>query len=573
MYQEFQYHDIVYSDRALGWVDGVYHPRVPKCGEGSSFLEVQDGLLKLHSRVWREVEETGYGTYYYEETTQFVTNLPGSNYVVQAVLVNPAPTPCVCHIRLNGVVKKDNIMVGPGEEYSVTLMACMTDGRFALSFPVGTMGEISEEVIEGDVYLKEIDISPAPARRKREKPHIFLVSDSTVQSYEKRSYPQTGWGQVLCEFFRGAEQCLTGVVKCNGQKVGKSYELPDLVIENRAIAGRSARSFYDEGRLDQIMEELCPGDYMLVQFAHNDDNALRPNRYIAPEEFPIFLKRYLDACERRGAQCVFVTPVTMMVTGEDGRFKIAFHNYREKMIELAQEYHVPLLDLGERSTAYLNEIGMEKSKQIYLWAKEGEYPDSTYAGGVSDRAHLQEYGARIYASFVVKLIMDYSADDKLDTLKKLAVPKETDEIEKRRNVMHNASTMESGEVIHNSSTVESGEVMRDAFTVLSGNAACDASKKVTGFVAQEIAVENGGRGSFLLNWNHLEGATAYNIYARKQGDTDFKKVKTITKEEKDAHATLPFSVQAGVVWEYCVRAVFKNGMEGQNSRVIEVDLC
>lgn len=546
MYQAFRYEDIVYGEKAPGWVDGVYHPREAGRRERNSVPEVQDGVLKLHSRVWREVEETGYGTYDYEETTRLIAALPGSNYVVKAILTNPASNAYVCHIRLNGVVKQDNITVEPGEEKSVMFTACMTDGSFALSFPIGGMADMQEVPEEGDVYVRDIDISPAPAKEKREKPHVFLVSDSTVQSYEKRSYPQTGWGQVLCEFFRGGEQCSVFPIRQHGQKVGKGYELPELVIENRAVAGRSARSFYDEGRLDQIMEELCPGDYMFVQFAHNDDNVLRPNRYIAPEEFPAFLKRYLDACERRGAQCVFVTPVTMMITGEDGRFRIAFHNYRQKMMELAQEQNVPLLDLGGRSTAYLNEIGWEESKQIYLWAEEGEYPESTFAAGVSDKAHLQEYGARIFADFVVKLMMEYAADDRLDVLKRLAAPREISGIEKP--VKSNTAVREKGQ---------------------------DDPEMVTGFVALEISRENGakGMGSFLLNWNQPEGAAAYHVYARKKGETEFHKVKMITREEKEAYATLPFSAQAGCVWEYYVRAVFENGREGRASRTIEIDLC
>ncbi len=545
MYQTFRYEDIIYEDKAPGWADGVYHPREAVCREGSSFLETLDGVLKLHSRVWREVEETGYGTYYYEETTRFVTALPDSNYAVRVTLMNPTKLSYACHIRLNGVVKQDNVIVEPGEQRSITFTACMTDGSFALSFPTSVMADIQEEPEEGDVYVRDIDISPAAIKEKREKPHVFLVSDSTVQSYEKRSYPQTGWGQVLCRFFRGGEQCSVSPVKWNGQKIGKVYELPELVIENRAVAGRSARSFYDEGRLDQIMEELCPGDYMFVQFAHNDDNVLRPNRYIAPEEFPAFLKRYLDACERRGAQCVFVTPVTMMVTGDDGKFRIAFNNYREKMMELALERNVPLLDLGERSTAYLNEIGLEESKQIYLWAEEGEYPDSTYAAGVSDKAHLQEYGAKVYANLVVKLMMEYAADDRLDALKKLAVPRDVSEIEKpvKSKTAFRQTTQEDPDM-------------------------------VTGFVAQEISLENGaqGMGSFLLNWNQPEGAVAYHVYARKKGEADYHEVKTITREEKEAYATLPFSAQAGSVWEYYVRAVFENGREGHASRVVEIDL-
>jgi len=488
------------------------------------------------------MEETGYGIFYYEETTQFVTTLSGNNYVVHAVLTNPTEDTYTCHIRLNGVVKQDHVLVKPGEERQVTFSACIIDGSFVLSFLIGALSELHSDGVSGEVYLKEIDILPEPVREKREKPHIFLVSDSTVQSYEKRSYPQTGWGQVFYQFFQGAEQCAVYPVKRDGYQIGKAYELPGLVIENHAIAGRSARSFYDEGRLDRIMEVLCPGDFMFVQFAHNDDNALRPNRYIAPEEFPDFLRRYVDACGRRGAQCVLVTPVTMMVTDEKGRFQIAFGKYREKMMELAEKQRVPLLDLAKRSTDYLNEIGLEESRQIYLWAKEGEYPDGAYAAGVSDRAHLQEYGARVYADLVVKLLMEYQKDDRLDVLKKLAAPREISEIQRPKKV----------------SNVRKEDIGK-------------TSEAVTNFVVQEISLEN-GRGSFLLNWNQMEGAVTYQVYARKKGEPAYQMVRKVTREEKDAYATLPFSADAGLVWEYYVEAVLADGGKGGVSRVAEVDL-
>lgn len=530
MYGPIVFQDITYENKAAGWVDGVYYPRISHVRAGEAFLERREGVLAMHSRVWQEIEETGYGVYYYEETTELATELPGGNYVVKTVLVNPGVRAYTCHIRLNGVIKGDEITVGPGEEREISFIACMTDGAFALRFCTGALADIHGDVTEGDVFVKDLDIFPEPAKARREKPHVFLVSDSTVQSYGKRSYPQTGWGQVFYQFFQGAGQC-----DCSRDRIS---ELPGLVIENRAIGGRSARSFYDEGRLDQVMEVLCPGDFMFVQFAHNDDAKLRPNRYVAPREFPAFLQRYADACERRGAQCVFVTPVTMRRMDESGRFRICFEPYRQKMMELAAERGIPLLDLGKRSTAYLNAVGEEESRDIYLWAAEGEYPDGAYAAGVSDDAHLQEYGAKVYANLVARMIVEYDRDDRLDALKRLAEPKAEGEIERpRRRAVPPDSAAET---------------------------------TVTGFVVQEVSLEN-GRGNFLLNWNQTAGAAAYVVYARKRGETEFKAVKTVTREEKDAFATLPFSAEAGFIWQYCVAPVSEGG-EGQAGRVVEVDL-
>ena len=552
MYESIIFRDVIYREEAAGWVDGVYYPRVPQMRNGESFLERQDGLLKLHSRVWQEVEETGFGIYYYEETTELTARLDGGNYLVKTVLVNPGGQAYTCHIRLNNVVKQDAVIVEPGKEKEVSFTACMTDGSFALRFAAGAVPDIHGDVIEGDVYIRDFDLVLEEPKQKREKPHVFLISDSTVQSYGERSYPQTGWGQVLYQFFQGAEEVREYRAEGSDYGAAKTYELPGLAIENRAIGGRSARSFYDEGKLDQALEVLCPGDFMLIQFAHNDNNKLRPNRYISLEEYPSFLQRYAEACERRGAQCVFVTPVTMRCMDENGRFVVCFDDYRRKMIELADRLGIPLLDLGERSTAYLNEIGEEESRNIYLWAEEGEYPDGAYAAGVSDNAHLQEYGAKVYANILVQLILEYNVDDRLDVLKSLAAPRRVEEI---KAAVKKPCRVQNSQRRNGTSAGEHPL----------------STDMVSGFVAQEISIDN-GRGSFLLNWNQVDGAAAYIVYARKEGETDFREVRTVTCREKEAYATLPFSAEAGILWQYCVEAVFEGGRRGAVSRTIEVDL-
>lgn len=539
---EMVYHDITYGEEAPGWVDGVYYPRAARRELGKSFLEERDGILRIHSRVWQEIEETGFGIYYYEETTQMSGKLSGSNYLIKAVLVNPTEEPYACHIRVNGIVKAEAVTVAPGEEREASVTLCLTDDHFTLTFVTAALPEIQDRVLEGDVYISSLEIVGQPPLEKRQIPRIFLVSDSTVQSYEKRFYPQTGWGQVLCQFFKGYGQYREYPAEHSTYSLARTYELPRAVIENRSIGGRSARSFYDEGKLDQVLEILCPGDYMFVQFAHNDATAIRPNRYIPAEEFPFFLQRYIDACRRRGAQCVLVTPVTMRVLEEDGSNKLCFAEYREQVLKLGEEQKIPVLDLGKRSNDYVNQIGPEASKGLYMWLEEGEYPEGAYAAGVSDKAHLQEYGARVYADMVAQLIQEYDRDGQLDELKELVQPKPIEDIEKPEKRTDGA-----------------------------GRARVYAEDAVTGFVAQEISVEN-GRGSFLLNWSLVENAVMYHIYGKKKEELTFEVVRTVTKEEKESLAVFPFTAEAGNFWQYYVAAVFANGSEGHASRMIEVDL-
>lgn len=541
-YSDIQYHDVAYHEEAPGWVDGIYYPRTAKQGPGSSFLEEQDGILKIHSRVWQEIEETGFGIYYYEETTQMSGRLSGSNYLIKAVLINPTEKSYSCHIRVNGIVKEDSITVEPGGEKEAVFTLCLTEDHFTLTFTTASLAEIHNQVIEGDVYIRSLEIAEQPPLRKRQIPRIFLVSDSTVQSYEKRFYPQTGWGQVLYQFLKGNERYKEYPAEHSTYSLARTYELPQVIIENRSIGGRSAKSFYDEGKLDQVLEILCPGDYMFVQFAHNDATAIRPNRYIPAGEFPFFIQRYIDACRRRGAQCVLVTPVTMRVLEEDGSNKLCFAEYREQMLKLGEEQNIPVLDLSKRSNDYVNRIGSEESKGLYMWLEEGEYPEGAYAAGVYDKAHLQEYGATVYADMVAQMIQEYDRDGQLDVLKSLVQPKPIEEIRKPEKRIDSA-----------------------------GRVRVYAADAVTGFVAQEISVEN-GRGSFLLNWNPVGNAVSYHIYAKKKEELTFEVVRTVTREEKESLAVLPFTAEAGILWQYYVTAVFANGSEGHASRMIEVDL-
>lgn len=538
MEQIFIYKDVTYQKQAEGWKEGVYYPRVPQKEDGQSFLSEQNGMLEIKSRVWKEIEETGYGIYYYEETTVLETTLDGSNYEVRITFANPTRQAYTCHIRFNGIVKAENVTVEAGEVKQIKRIACMTDGNLELSFGAGAVSELGDEIIEGTVYIKNIEVAAEKPKQRQKKPVIYLVSDSTVQSYEKRFYPQTGWGQVLYQFFKGAEEYKEYRSVHSSYSLCRTYELPQLVIENRSIGGRSAKSFYDEGKLDEVLEIIAPGDFMFVQFAHNDATAIRPNRYIAPEDFPFYIQRYIDACKKRGAQVVLVTPVAMRTCGDGEEFHISFAPYREKLIEMAEKQNIPLLDLGAESTAYLNQIGAEESKSIYLWLAEGEYPDGAYAAGVSDKAHLQEYGAKVYANMVSKLILAYDRDDRLDGLKALAAPKEKLEKPKRF----------------------AGAALKNR-----------PEDMVTGFVLQEVSVEN-GMGSFLLNWNTVKNAVAYHVYAKKRDELTFEIVKTITEAEKKAAATLPFTAEAGYCWQYYVTAVFENGSEGHASCMVEAEL-
>lgn len=237
------------------------------------------------------------------------------------------------------------------------------------------------------------------------KRKIFLLSDSTVQSYEEYYYPQTGWGQVFYENFKGSEMVEEKPCDTCSYPQARDYELPDIIIENRSIGGRSSRSFIEEGKFLEAVNVLKPGDYMFVQFGHNDATVQRPERYVAVEDFHKYIQQYIDVCKEKNVTCILVTPVARRNCDDTDVFAISFDGYRRVMIDMAEKQGLPLIDLGKVSTDYLNTLGNEKSRELYLHTKKGQY-EGAYSEGVEDNTHLSINGARIYSRMVGELIRE-----------------------------------------------------------------------------------------------------------------------------------------------------------------------
>ena len=207
-------------------------------------------------------------------------------------------------------------------------------------------------------------------------PTIYIASDSTAQTYNSGSYPQMGWGQKLANYFDA-----------------------DTTVANHAIGGRSSRSFIEQGRLDTILGAIQPGDYLFVQFGHNDASSGNPERYTSPDDYKRYLRdNYMAGATARGATPVLLTPVSRRDYDSNGQFRVSFPDYVNKVHELVGETGVSMIDLSARSRAYLNSIGPEAAKDVFMNLSPGEYP--AYPDGLTDNTHFQEYGADQMARIV-----------------------------------------------------------------------------------------------------------------------------------------------------------------------------
>jgi lysophospholipase L1-like esterase len=208
------------------------------------------------------------------------------------------------------------------------------------------------------------------------KPTIHLVGDSTMADKPKLKHPERGWGQLFREFV-----------------------LPSAKIENHAVNGRSTKSFIDEGRLQKVVELLKPGDWVIIQFGHNDEKENDPTRYTRPHrEFSENIRRFLREARAGGAMPVLATPVARR-KWLDGKLVPTHGDYPAAMRKIAQEEAVPLLELERRTAELESQLGEAKSKQLHLWFSPGEHPE--LPEGLADDSHYSEYGARRVAELAV----------------------------------------------------------------------------------------------------------------------------------------------------------------------------
>lgn len=204
---------------------------------------------------------------------------------------------------------------------------------------------------------------------------IYICGDSTAASYQPEEAPITGWGQVLGDYVLG------------------------IPVENRAMGGRSTKSFLSEGRLQRIETEIQAEDLLLIQFTHNDASDLVWRHTDPWTSFRDNLGIYVDTAILHGAQPVLLTPICRRIWRE-GQLMASHDQYPEVIRTVARLRRVPLIDLYAASTALVRELGEEKSRELYLYVEPAQYP--AYPDGQRDDTHTKEQGARAYASIVAE---------------------------------------------------------------------------------------------------------------------------------------------------------------------------
>lgn len=204
---------------------------------------------------------------------------------------------------------------------------------------------------------------------------VYLIGDSTIADKKVNAYPETGWGMPFVHFF---DQTVT--------------------VDNRAQNGRSTKSFIAENRWQPVVNQLHEGDYVLIQFGHNDEVPTKAT-YTPEADFKTNLIRFVNEARSKKAVPVLITPVARRKFGVDGKIEDTHAVYAEIVRKTAQENKVPLIDLDKESMDLLQQFGPENSKLLFNHLQPGEHPN--YPEGKQDDTHFNELGARKMAEIVL----------------------------------------------------------------------------------------------------------------------------------------------------------------------------
>lgn len=231
-----------------------------------------------------------------------------------------------------------------------------------------------------NIVIIGLALLTAFAMPPKKKIRVWLIGDSTMSVKETKAYPETGWGMPFVYFFDST-----------------------VTVDNRAQNGRSTRTFMQENRWQPVVDALQEGDYVFVQFGHNDEVKTKKS-YTTEAGFKANLVKYITDARNKKASVVLLTPVARRQFDAQGNVVGTHDVYAQIVRDVAKENNVPLIDLDKKGQTLLQQWGVERSKLLFNQLAPGEHPN--YPQGKEDNTHFNELGARMVAEIVLQEIKD-----------------------------------------------------------------------------------------------------------------------------------------------------------------------
>lgn len=217
---------------------------------------------------------------------------------------------------------------------------------------------------------------------KADKPviTIFMIGDSTMSDKKLvGENPERGWGQML-----------------------PGYLSEDIRVDNHAQNGRSSKSFIDEGRWDKVLSLIKKGDYVFIQFGHNDEKP-QANRHTEPgTTFDANLSKFVNETRAKGGIPVLFNSIVRRNFSETAELIDTHGAYLDSPRNVAKELNVPFIDMNRITHDLVEGLGPDASKKLFMWVTPNTVP--AIPQGREDNTHLTAYGGRVIAGLTVDVI-------------------------------------------------------------------------------------------------------------------------------------------------------------------------
>jgi lysophospholipase L1-like esterase len=204
---------------------------------------------------------------------------------------------------------------------------------------------------------------------------VYMIGDSTMSIKEKKYYPETGWGMPFANYFDST-----------------------ITVDDCAKNGRSTRTFITEGLWKPVASNMKAGDYLIIQFGHNDEVPTKKSA-TTEAEFKKNLEMFVAEARAKQALPVLITPVARRKFDSVGHIVQTHAVYAQIVRDIAADKKVPLIDLDAEGQALYQKLGVEPSKMLFNYLEPGQNPN--YPKGKEDDTHFSELGARRIAELVL----------------------------------------------------------------------------------------------------------------------------------------------------------------------------
>jgi len=229
------------------------------------------------------------------------------------------------------------------------------------------------------------------------QPRVFIIGDSTTETWSSNKYPCTGWGAVFQHFFHKDK----------------------VVVDNRGVGGTTTKSYYNE-HWSKVIPDINSGDYLFISFGANDSNKYA-TWCTTTDEFIEYLGIFCNAAREKGATPVLLSTVNQDSWSSQGFLKASYGAHPDAMRQASEKYDTPFFDLYNFGYNLSNEVGQEYNTYYrHNNYRPGEYKN--FPEGKEDHVHLQETGAIDYSRYIVEEI-EKSNDERLKVLADAVKPR------------------------------------------------------------------------------------------------------------------------------------------------------